>query len=89
VGSVDSKKLGAAPVPVRCVETVLNGRNQSSLRLRIIVAAASAYFSPVNRPHFITVDIHVHIFVAHHCGAMGNHDRPILRHGHPHTLPSR
>ena len=30
-----------------------------------------------NCPHVISVNVHVHVFVAHNCGAMWNYDRPI------------
>ena len=62
---------------------------KSSLRLRIIAPMTGADFILRNDLHVLTVDIHIHIFMAHHGGAMGNHDSPILRHGHPHARQPR
>src|SRR5580704_16294546 len=71
-------------------ESSLIGPDQTSLRLRIIVTIAGAYFTPVNGPYFIAIDIDVHIFVAHYCRAMRNYNRPILWHRHrPHVGQSR
>jgi len=42
-----------------------------------------------NYPHFVSVNVHAHVFVAHNCGAMWNYDRPILRHGHPYFRQPR
>jgi hypothetical protein len=36
-----------------------------------------------NCPHFISVNVHVHVFVAHNRGAMWNYDRSVLAIGTP------
>ena len=48
-----------------------------------------ADFILLNYLNLLTVDVYIHIFMAHHRGAMGNHDGPILGHGHPHVRKPR
>src|SRR5580692_1338305 len=52
------------------------------LRLRIIVAVSVANLLFVNRPHFIAVNVHIHIFVAHYSGAVRNDNSPVFGHCH-------
>ena len=82
--------IAARSFPVRTLRASLHDRRiKFSLRLWIVGPVTGEHFIFVNCPHFIPVNVYVHVFVAHNRRAMWNYDGPILRHPHRHARQYR